>query len=97
MFIQLERGESIDAREIIGIFDMDASGSPRANRELLARKEAETGVISLYSDLPRSFVLCDGEFGDRVYLTGLSTESVMKRLEKTRLGFFWDFRGNSAG
>ena len=82
MFIQLEHGESIDEREIIGIFDIDLSGRARATLDLFKRKDGETGVISLCNDIPKSFLLCDNAFGDRIYITGLSTESVKKRFEK---------------
>lgn len=79
MFIQLEHGESIDENEIIGVFDIETAGRGECARGLFKRKEGDLGVVSLCSDLPRSFLLCDNEFGDRLYITGLSTESVKKR------------------
>ncbi|MBO4453031.1 MAG: DUF370 domain-containing protein [Clostridia bacterium] len=80
-FLQLEQGESVDMNEIVGIFDIDTAGSSKEARALFSRKESEFGVISLSSDLPKSFVLCDNEFGDRIYISGLSTETVKRRIK----------------
>lgn len=80
-YLQLEKGESIDKSEIIGIFDIDISSVSPNTKEFFRRMEEEKGVISLCNDLPKSFLLTDGEFVDRIYITGLSSESIKKRLE----------------
>lgn len=80
-YIQLEKGESIDKSEIIGIFDIDTASMSPGTKEIFRRMEEEKGVISLSNDLPKSFLLADGEFTDRIYISGLSTESIRKRLE----------------
>ncbi len=80
-YLQLEKGESIDKDEIIGIFDIDTASMSPNTRDIFKRKEEETGVISLSNDLPKSFLLCDNEYTDRIYITGLSTESIRKRIE----------------
>ena len=90
MYLQLEKGESIAKREIIGIFDLDiASVSPSTN-DIFKRMEDEKGVISLSNDIPKSFLITDGEFADRIYISGLSTESIKKRLEAEKgIGILW--------
>ena len=82
-YIQLEKGESIDKRTVIGIFDIETASMSNATRDLFRRKEDEHGVVSLSNDLPKSFVLCDGEYSDTIYISGLSTESIKKRTEYT--------------
>ena len=80
MFLQLEHGESIAEKDIIGIFDLDGAGASPLTKPLFVRKEEEKGVVSLASDIPVSFVLAQGEYGDTVYISGLSAESVRKRI-----------------
>ena len=87
-YLQLEKGESIYKNEIIGIFDMDNTAFSAGTKELFKRKEEEKGVISLCNDLPKSFLLCDNIYTDRIYITGLSTESIRKRLE-TEIKVLW--------
>ena len=79
-YLQLEKGESIDKNSIIGIFDIEIASISQETKDLFKRKEEEHGVVSLSNDLPKSFILCDGEYSDTVYLTGISTESIKKRL-----------------
>ena len=80
-YLQLEKGESIDKNEIIGIFDLDMASMSQNTNEIFRRMEEERGVISLSNDLPKSFLLTDGEYADRIYITGLSTESIKKRID----------------
>ncbi len=80
-YLQLEKGESVDKSEIIGIFDIDTASVSPATKDIFKRKEEERGVISLSNDLPKSFLLCDNEYTDRIYITGLSVESIRKRIE----------------
>jgi hypothetical protein len=79
-YLQLEKGESIDKNEIIGIFDIESASISQATKELFKRKEEEHGVVSVSNDLPKSFILCDGEYTDTVYISGISVDSIKKRL-----------------
>lgn len=87
-YFQLEKGESIDKNEIIGIFDIETASVSVNTKDFFRRKEDEKGVVSLSNDLPKSFLVCDGEYGDTMYLSGLSTESIKKRLE-TEIKTLW--------
>ena len=80
-YLQLEKGESIDKKSIIGIFDIESASIASATNDLFRRKEEEKGVVSLCSDLPKSFILCDGEYSDTVYISGISVESILKRIK----------------
>ena len=79
-YLQLEKGESIDKNEIIGIFDIESASISQSTKELFKRKEEEHGVVSVSNDLPKSFILCDGEYTDTVYISGISVDSIKKRL-----------------
>lgn len=80
-YLQLEKGESIDKKTVIGVFDIETASMSGSTRELFKRKEDEHGVVSVCNDLPKSFVLTDGEYSDTIYISGLSSESVKKRSE----------------
>lgn len=79
-YLQLEKGESIDKKTIIGIFDIETASISQDTKDMFKRKEAEHGVVSLSNDLPKSFILCENEFSDTVYISGISTESIKKRI-----------------
>ncbi|MBQ0093002.1 MAG: DUF370 domain-containing protein [Clostridiales bacterium] len=79
MFLQLERGEGLRARDVIGVFDFDAATVSAETREALKQAQSEMKLTNLASDLPRSIVLADEPYGTRVYTSGLSTETIVKR------------------
>ncbi len=81
MFLQLEKGESIEKKQIIGIFDIEMASLSQGTKDFFRRKEEETGVVNLSNDLPKSFLVVDGEFSDSIYLTGLSVDSLKKRID----------------
>ncbi len=89
MFLQLEKGESIAKKNIIGFFDIETVGGASATKELFRRKEEEKGVVSVNNDLPKSFLVCDGEYSDSIYISGLSTESIKKRLSNDKASVLW--------
>ena len=65
---------------VIGIFDLDNTTTSRRTREFLDKAEQEGQVVPC-DDLPTSFILT-AEYGlDRVYLTGLTTATLEKRLK----------------
>ncbi len=78
--MQLEKGESIDKREIIGIFDMETASLSASTKDFFRIKEEERGVVNVCNDLPKSFIVCQGEYSDRMYISGISTESIKKRI-----------------
>lgn len=82
-YIQLEKGESIAKRRVIGVFDIETASLSEHTLALMRRKESEKGVVSLSSDLPKSFLLSDDLYGDRIYLSALSPESIKRRWDNT--------------
>ena len=80
MYLSIGNDMAVRESSIIGIFDMDNTSTSMRTREFLARNEMEGQVVPC-DDLPKSFVLT-AEYGlDRVYLTGLSSATLEKRLK----------------
>lgn len=80
MYLSIGKDMAVRARSILGIFDLDNTSTSKRTREFLTAAEAEGQVVPC-DDLPKSFLLTS-EFGmDRVYLTGLSTATLEKRLK----------------
>ena len=77
MYLHLGNAAMVQKSAIVGIFDLDSSSQSRLTRAFLARQERENRVRSVSEELPKSFVLCDGE----TYLSPLSTATLLKRME----------------
>ncbi len=79
LFLQLEGGESVVTEDVVGVFDMDTATVEEATRDFLSAKQKAMQVVSLASDLPRSFALVREPYGSRVYISGLSAETIVRR------------------
>ena len=67
-------------KTVIGIFDLDNTTVTARGREFLSRAEKEGQVVPC-DDLPKSYVLTV-EYGmERVYLSGLSSATLEKRMK----------------
>lgn len=65
--------------DVVGVFDMDHATAEEATRDFLKTKQKEMRVVSLASDLPRSFAVVREAYGSRVYISGLSAETLVRR------------------
>lgn len=82
MYLHLGQSAVVQKADIIGIFDLDNATWSHRTRAFLERAEREGRVAALGDDLPRSFVLCSGRAGERVYLTQLSAAVLKGRAEE---------------
>jgi len=66
---------------VLGIFDLDNASWSKHTRAFLRRVQQEGRVINVTDDLPRSMVLCRVNGEERVYISLLSSATLMKRAE----------------
>lgn len=79
--MHLEQDSVILKKNIIGIFDMDKTTVSKKTREYLNNSERQGKVRYLSYDLPKSFVVCDESGEMVVYISRLSSGTLIKRLE----------------
>lgn len=82
MYLHLGQSVVVRQRDIIGIFDLDNTSSSFRTRKFLEQAEREGRLISVFDDLPKSFVICgDGQEKNVVYLSQLSSATLRGRVE----------------
>ena len=79
MYLHLGQNTVVRDREIIGIFDLDiTSQSPRTRRYLnTAQRRGE--VVAVTQELPKSFVVTGRRGRQRVFISQLSTATLLRR------------------
>lgn len=79
----LGRDVMVKAREIVGIFDLDASTVGKITREYIYNAEKEKCTVSVSSELPKSFVVCRGDSlrNRTVFISPLATSTLSRRQE----------------
>ncbi len=82
MFVHIGKNLSINEKEIIGIFDMESSTVSTETRNFLKNMQDDMKTVSLCDDIPKTFVLCDNEMTDTVYITQISAKSTLNRMNQ---------------
>lgn len=82
MYLHIGASVVIPEQDVLGIFDLDNTTSSRITRNFLAQAQQAGRVIPVGEDLPKSFLLCRDKGGKvKVYLSQLSTATLLKRME----------------
>ena len=79
MYLHLGMDTVVPTRDVVGIFDTDNSTSSKITRDFLSRAEKSGEVIDVSGDLPKSFILCVRRGVRRVYLSQLSSQTLLRR------------------
>lgn len=84
MFLHLGQNTVIKQDEIIGIFDLDNTTVSKWTREYLSKAEKKGKICNVSTELPKSFVVCENSNKEiTVYITQISTSTLIKRSENT--------------
>ena len=79
MYLNIGGGFVVRYEDIVAVFDMDNSTWSRITRDALAAAEKRGEVVNAAEDLPRSFILCSGASGKKIYLSQLSSAAISRR------------------
>lgn len=79
MFIHLGSNTVVTSKSIIGIFDIEYCSISKRTRAFLREAQLDGRVVNVTDELPKSFILCSEEDGDKVYISGISPATLRKR------------------
>jgi hypothetical protein len=80
MYLPIGNDMSVRDSSIIGIFDLDNTTVTPRGRDFIQKAE-KAGEVVPCDDLPKSFVLTSQYGMTRLYLTGLNTATLEKRMK----------------
>jgi len=79
MYLHLGQNVVVSESDVIGIFDLDNTTGSHITRKFLSDAEKMGSVVSVSDELPRSFVVCSKDDLISIYLSQLSSQTLMKR------------------
>lgn len=79
MYLHLGENTVVRTDNIIGIFDMDTSTISRWTKDYLSNATKNKRVINVSMELPKSFVVCNENNEIKVYVSQISSQTLMKR------------------
>ncbi|MBO4341790.1 MAG: DUF370 domain-containing protein [Clostridia bacterium] len=80
MYLHLGFEKVIKSENIIGIFDLDNTTLQKSSRDYLARAEKAGNIENVCEDLPKSFVVCSENGKRKIYITQISSSTILKRV-----------------
>ena len=79
MYLHLGENTVVRTDSIIGIFDMDTSTISKWTKDYLSNATKNKRVINVSMELPKSFVVCKENNEIKVYVSQISSQTLMKR------------------
>lgn len=81
MYLHLGQNVVVPVSSVIGVFDIENSTQSHLTRAFLNAAEKAGQVESVGDDIPKSFVVCEENGKRRIYLSQLSSATLLKRTE----------------
>ncbi len=82
MYLHLGSDISVNKKYIVGIFDLEKTSTSKKTREYFKKITNEGKVIDVSSyDLPRSFIVTFERGEEKVYISPISSQTLLKRYE----------------
>lgn len=79
MYIHLGESTVVKKSDVVGIFDLEKTSIEKGTRRFLKEAQEKGEVINVSMDLPRSFVVCIQKGKTVVYISQISTVTLLKR------------------
>ena len=85
MYLHLGMDVVVQKCDIIGVFDLDNTSQSHITRDYLRRADKNRLVTDISGELPRSFIVTAQGGGQRVYLSQITPQTLLKRFESRSL------------
>ena len=85
MYIHLGGEIAVPRKSVFGIIDLDNTTYSKHTRNFLTLQEKQHRVINVCEDIPKSFVLCEERGAVIVYISQISSQTLLKRFEDNSL------------
>lgn len=80
MYLHLGNETVIKTENIVGIFDLENSSMSKHTKKYLKTVQKSNKVVNVSMELPKSFVVCIEDKKEIVYISQISTSTLLKRL-----------------
>ena len=79
MYLHLGQNVVVPEEAVVGVFDLDNTTSSRITRKFLSQAEKDRSIISVSDEIPKSFVVCNENGKTEIYLSQLTSQTLLKR------------------
>ncbi len=79
MYLHLGRDIAVSYDSVIGVFDFDTSTHSHISRRFFNQAQEKGQVVVVTDELPKSAVVCVEDGRQIVYITQVSTQTLLRR------------------
>lgn len=83
MYLHLGQDTIVMTDRITGVFDLDNTTVSKVTRDFLGRAQREGRVVNVTSELPKSFIVCEYNGAETVYLSQMSPVTLLRRVRES--------------
>lgn len=87
MYLHLGADVCVRTKDIVCIMDMETSSTSPRTREFLKKNQKSNSVVSVSEELPKSYVIIHNGDKTTVYISPISSQTLLKRANNTRAYF----------
>lgn len=87
MYVNIGGDVMIKKDEILGVFDIDKLTVYKVNRNYLSNSEKKGKIISVTQKIPKSFIVCEKDLKNTIYISPLTPITLNKRLADSGFNF----------
>lgn len=88
MFLHLGNDVYVNQKDIVAVCNLDTA-SVSKNTQIYLKKAEEMGIVeTICLDIPKTFVIVRKKNKDKVYLTNISSVTLLKRSENSEGNLF---------
>jgi len=82
MYLHLGQDTIVMTERIVGVFDLDNTTVSKHTRDFLAKAQKEGRVVDVTNELPKSFIVCESDGAETVYLSQMSPATLLRRAKE---------------
>ena len=79
MYLHLGGDVAVRIKDIVAIMDMETTSTSKKTREFLKITQKNGEIISVNNELPKSYVIITQDKRTKVYISPISSQTLLKR------------------
>lgn len=85
MYLHLGNDAIVKKSDIVGVFDMDNTTISKQGRKFLTLAEQNKEVFYTTDDLPKSYIVTNNSKKNKVYISSISSGTLLKRANSSKI------------
>ncbi len=82
MYLHLGGQTMVKLRDIVAILDLETTSVSKKTKDFLKINEKNNKILNVSEDIPKSYVICSKNGSTKIYISQISSSTLLKRAEQ---------------